>query len=231
MISYDKDLTKIILNHYDVLQVNSITINKDFYIPNYTPNSLVDIYVNNKRYVNYDLDPRLGFIKLDRVFSKDDKIIICQYTLHDEFINKAVYKSHTIFINSYFIDYENKVNVPGYMPNDTIDLYYEDGTRVKKYEFDGNTGVLIIDEPVPEDTNLICIITRGYAKSSNEYVQNAEFVYNGVVVIDNLTTTASRLALSCGQGKVLKDYIDELEKQVFILKTEINKIKKYTNIM
>lgn len=34
MISYDKDLTKIILNHYNVLQVNSITINKDYNIKN-----------------------------------------------------------------------------------------------------------------------------------------------------------------------------------------------------
>ena len=74
-------------------------------------------------------------------------------------------------------------------------------------------------------SDVMCVITRGFSKQSNQFIDNEYFVYDGPVVVDNLSTPASRLALSSAQGKILKDHLDELEEEVAKLKIQINSLK------
>ena len=198
--------------------------NGNFFIPGYNKNNLIAVYINGKRYVNYDLNVSTGELNFDIAVPTHNKITILQYTVNTEYYDSAFYNSYSVKVQNTFIR-KNKLNLPGFTPNDIVDLYYEDGTRIRNYTFDKNTGIITVGETMQSGSDVICVITRGFSKQSNQFIDNEYFVYDGPVVVDNLTTPASRLALSSAQGKILKDHLDELEEEVAKLKIQINSLK------
>lgn len=122
ILSYDKDLTKIILNHYGVLQVNSVTINSDYNIKNIINKLKFPMIVKPSRCgssigINKANNKKELKKAIDEALKYDSKIVIEEFIIARELEcavrqDKKIITSDVgeIITSCEFYDYDAKYN-------------------------------------------------------------------------------------------------------------------------